>query len=85
MPSFVYCCKQCSAELRFLVSRALDKDISVHCPECNDVKQFSLVREGNIGKDWFSQVLIENKKRREGDDLYKSDEREEAFPEEKIA
>ncbi len=86
MPSFVYCCEHCTAELRFLVSRALDNKISVHCPECNDVKQFNLVREGNVGKDWCSQALIANKRRRDGDDLYKTTpKRKQVLPVKKIA
>ena len=78
MPSFVYGCEECSTELRFMVSFALDENIGIHCPKCNDVKRFKLEREGNVGEDWYSNILIKNKKRRDEDGLYKkSPEREQ--------
>jgi hypothetical protein len=77
MISFVYQCEECPVELRFLVSRALDDNINVHCPECEKVKRFNLLREGNSGKDWCRQVVIQNKKRRDEDGLYTSPQREQ--------
>jgi len=71
MPSFVYSCEKCSSELRFLLSRPLEGVISIHCPNCKDLRKFNLAREGNIGKDWFSKIIIQNKKRRDEDSLYK--------------
>ena len=86
MPSFVYTCEQCSVELRFVVSRALDNNISIHCPECNEVRKFSLEREGNMGKDWCSQSMIKNKRRMDGDGLHKTTpKRDEEKPVDKIA
>ena len=61
MPSFVYSCEKCSTELRFLVSTAFEGQLCVHCPKCNEVRKFKLEREGNVGKDWCSSVLIKNK------------------------
>lgn len=72
MPSFVYSCEKCSNELRFLLSTALEGNISIHCPKCEDLRKFSLVREGNVGKDWCRTAVIQNKKRRDEDRLYKS-------------
>jgi len=85
MLSFVYHCEKCTVELRFLVSRALEENINVHCPECDKVKRFILLREGNTGKDWCSQVSIANKRRRDGDGLYDSNDREQEVPVKKIA
>jgi len=85
MLSFVYQCEECSAELRFLVSCSLGNNINAHCPECKSVKPFNLLREGNIGKDWYSQVSILNKRRRKGDSLYTSTKREQETPVKKIA
>ena len=79
MPSFVYSCEKCSTELRFLVSFALDENISIHCPKCNEVKKFQMEREGNVGKDWCSNVSIKNKRRRDEDGLYKSPAREQVL------
>jgi len=80
MPSFVYSCEKCSTELRFLVSRALEGNISMHCPKCDEVKKFTLEREGNVGRDWCRKIVIKNNRRRVEDDLYnKSPEREQVL------
>ena len=79
MPSFVYSCEKCSTELRFLVSTAFEGQLCVHCPKCNEVKKFQMEREGNVGKDWCSNVSIKNKRRRDEDGLYKSPAREQVL------
>ena len=79
MPSFFYSCEKCSTELRFLVSTAFEGQLCVHCPKCNEVRKFKLEREGNVGKDWCSSVLIKNKRRRDEDSLYKSTVREQVL------
>ena len=79
MPSFVYSYEKCSTELRLLVSFALDENISIHCPKCNEVKKFQMEREGNVGKDGCSNVSIKNKRRRDEDGLYKSPAREQVL------
>lgn len=79
MPSFVYSCEKCSSELRFMVSRALEENITVHCPQCNDIGKFVLEREGNVGKDWCRKVTIKNKRRRDDDGLYNSPVREQVL------
>jgi len=77
MPSFVYSCETCSTELRFLVSRALEEKLSMHCPKCNELRKFQMEREGNVGRDWYSKVLIKNKRRRDEDGLYSSPARKQ--------
>jgi len=34
-------------------------------------------REGNVGRDWYSKVLIKNKRRRDEDGLYSSPARKQ--------
>ncbi len=77
MSAFVYSCEKCSNELRFLLSQALEGNINIHCPKCDDLRKFSLTREGNSGKDWCRKVVIQNKKRRDEDGLYTSPQREQ--------
>jgi len=79
MPSFVYCCEKCSSEVRFLVSRALEENIAILCPKCNEVKKFNMTREGNVGKDWCSTVSIKNNRRRDEDGLYNQPAREQVL------
>jgi hypothetical protein len=62
-----------------MVSRALEGNISVHCPKCNDVRKFILNREGNVGRDWCSEVSIKNKRRRDDDGLYKEPARKQVL------
>lgn len=78
MPSFVYSCENCSSELRFVVSRALEGNIAIHCVKCDEVRKFNLARVGNEGRDWYS-VSIKNKRRRDEDGLYNESAREQAL------
>ena len=32
------------------------------------------LRDGNVGEDWYSTILIKNKRRRPGDELYNEDD-----------
>lgn len=65
---------------RIQVSRALDENLNVHCPEYEKVKYFFSVTWGEKGKDLFSQVSIANQRRRHGDALYDSNIRELEVP-----
>jgi hypothetical protein len=44
MLSFVYLCEKSTSKLRFLVSCALDENLNVLCPECEQVRRFILFR-----------------------------------------
>ncbi|KMP12011.1 hypothetical protein UZ36_02215 [Candidatus Nitromaritima sp. SCGC AAA799-C22] len=74
MPSYVYACEACKTEIRHITSAPINTSFSDQCPTCKDIKRFKFVREGNVGEDWYSKILIKNKRRRPGDELYKTDE-----------
>lgn len=84
MPSFVYSCEQCSTELRFMISCALEGNLCIQCPKCEELRKFNLAREGNVGQDWCSKLVIKNKRRRDDDGLYNSESREQSLPAEKV-
>jgi hypothetical protein len=62
-----------------MVSRALEGNIALHCPKCNEVRKFNLEREGNVGKDWCSKVSIKNNRRRDEDGLYNEPARKQVL------
>ena len=53
MLSFVYHCEKSTSKIRFLVSRALDENLNVQCPECEQLRRFILFGK-NTGNGWFS-------------------------------
>ncbi len=74
MPLYVFECEKCGHELKHLTSAALNSSYSEDCKTCNDRTTFKFVREGNREQDWFSNILINNKRRRPGDHLYTTKE-----------
>jgi hypothetical protein len=80
MLSFVYHCEKSTSKIRFLVSRALDGNLNVQCPEFEKLWRFILFGQRNTGNGLFSKVSIINKRRRDGDGLYVSNKREQEVP-----
>ncbi len=74
MPSFVYACEECQSEIRHITTVLLNNSFTDNCPKCKTVKRFAFLRDGNVGEDWYSEILIKNKRRRPGDELYNEDD-----------
>ena len=74
MPSFVYACEECQSEIRHITTAPLKNSFTDNCPKCKTVKSFAFLRDGNVGEDWYSKILIKNKRRRPGDELYNEDD-----------
>lgn len=72
MPLYVYECEVCKWVIKHVTTSAPFDKYSSQCPTCNQVKVFNFVRAGNKEQDWFSNILINNRRRRDGDQLYKT-------------
>jgi hypothetical protein len=72
MTLYVFKCQECA----FLIKHSLDKPIGdvyiYNCPKCKKSNKFKFLRENDPVKDWYANILkIRNKRRRQGDALYK--------------
>ena len=77
MPLFIFECSNCNHWIKKILDENPGKTIQQECPKCSDNQKFNLVREGDPQKDWFNNVLkIHNNRRRDGDRLHITENRE---------
>ena len=80
MPLFVFECEGCQGEIKHVTSAPLTNSYLEDCVSCKQRMSFKFVREGNRENDWFANILIQNRRRRDGDLLYKTKKKKKSKP-----
>ena len=77
MPLFILECNSCGHLIKSVLDQKPGKKYHHECSKCDDNRYFKLIREGDPQRDWFNNVLkIHNNRRRDGDRLHFTDNRE---------
>jgi hypothetical protein len=76
MPLFIYECQQCRFKLSHLVEQSFGPLYIYDCPCCKKNNKFNFLREANPLKDRLAELIIKNKRRRPGDKLYNTNDRQ---------
>ena len=61
----VFECEFCKFLMKHVMSNTVRGAYSTHCPGCSKTTRFNFLREGDPIKDWYSNILIAERKRRE--------------------
>jgi hypothetical protein len=70
----VFECSECQYEQKHVTSTPTPLGLSYmsECIPCKKIQTFSFVREGNRKEDWYSNTLLQVKRKMDGDKSNKS-------------
>lgn len=79
MTLYVFECQNCHFPIKHVLQNPCGTTYVYDCPKCKKCDKFLFVREMDPKKDWYTNILgIKNKRRRNGDNLYTTGEREKS-------
>ncbi len=77
----VFECSECQSEQKHVTSTPSPMGLSYlsECIRCKEMRTFSFVRESNRNRDWYTNTLIQIKKKRELEQLNEARKRKKAL------